>query len=108
MVSLLPILWSRPRVPATGTESPETMIQLSEKQEPCRLAIARITHGHSALIVGNKATDGVRVVGIYEPDKALASRFRERYDLPTELFYDNLEDMLKATRPEAVAAFGSI
>src|SRR3546814_4657942 len=73
---------------------------LSGKQEPLRLAIARITHGHSAWIFGNKATDAVRVVGIYEPDKALASRFRERYDLPTELFYDNLEDMLKATRSE--------
>src|SRR3546814_1684773 len=108
IVLLFAILLSGPLVPATGTAFAETMMPLSGKQEPLRLAIARITHGHSAWIFGNKATDAVRVVGIYEPDKALASRFRERYDLPTELFYDNLEDMLKATRPEAVAAFGSI
>lgn len=78
------------------------------KQEPLRLAIARVTHGHSAWIFGGKRTDAVKVTGIYEPDEELARRFRERYDLPAELFYTDLAKMLEDAQPEAVAAFGSI
>ncbi|MFS8616208.1 MAG: Gfo/Idh/MocA family oxidoreductase [Solitalea sp.] len=75
---------------------------------PLRLAIARITHGHAAWIFGSKQTPAVEVVAIYEPDLALARRFREQYDLPENLFYSNLDSMLQSARPEAVAAFGSI
>lgn len=86
-----------------GRPFPET-----QDEEPLRLAIARITHGHAAWIFGSKRTEAVKVVGIYEPDAALARQFREQYDLPASLFFNNLDTMLEAARPEAVAAFGSI
>lgn len=79
-----------------------------DNKAPLRLAIARITHGHAAWIFGSKSTEDVKVVAIYEPDTALASQYRERYHLPKDLFYRDLDIMLDAVKPEAVAAFGSI
>ncbi|WP_225975291.1 Gfo/Idh/MocA family protein [Anseongella ginsenosidimutans] len=92
--------------PSAGSE--DTPFQETQGEEPLRLAIARITHGHAAWIFGSKRTEAVKVVGIYEPDTGLARQFREQYDLPASLFYSNLDTMLEAARPEAVAAFGAI
>jgi predicted dehydrogenase len=48
------------------------------------------------------------VVGIYEPDRELASRYAQRYQFSPDLIYDNLEEMLEKARPQGVTAFGSI
>lgn len=76
--------------------------------KPLRLAVIRTTHGHSGWILGRKQKDDVTVVGIYEPDKALAEQQAKRYNLPASLFYTDLNRMLDAVKPEAVVAFGSI
>ena len=76
--------------------------------KPIRLAIAGVTHGHSPLILDRKNKTDVSVVGIYEPNTELAAKYAKQYNFSPKLFYTDLNKMLDAVKPEAVAAFGSI
>jgi predicted dehydrogenase len=75
---------------------------------PLRLAVAGITHGHVPWILGRKGKTDVTLTGIYEPNKELAARLAKTYNLSTNLFFDDLNKMLDAVKPEAVVAFGSV
>lgn len=75
---------------------------------PVRLAVVGITHGHVPWILRRKDKTDITLVGIYEKDTALAHRYAKQYNLDKDLFYTNLDKMLNAVKPEAVAAFGSI
>ena len=79
-----------------------------QEAAPLRLALARLTQDHVAWVFSRPDKTDIEIVGVYEPNKALRERFIERYGLPPDLFYTDLEDMLDEARPEAVAAFGSI
>ena len=79
----------------------------STNNEPVRIAVAGITHGHVGWILSRKKPD-VALVGIYEPNNELAQRYAKLYNLSTSLFYNDLGKMLDAVKPEAVVAFGSI
>jgi predicted dehydrogenase len=76
--------------------------------EPVRLAVARLTHGHVSWILARPERGDIELVGIYEPDRELATRYAKRYQFSPALIYDNLEEMLEQTRPQGVSAFGSI
>jgi predicted dehydrogenase len=75
---------------------------------PLRLAVAGLRHGHAPFIFERKGKTDITVVGIYEPDPELADRYAKRYHLGKNLFYTDLNKMLDAVKPEAVAAYGSI
>jgi predicted dehydrogenase len=77
-------------------------------QSPVRLGIAGLTHDHVNGILGRTAGGDVLIVGIFEPDTNLASRIALRFGLSAGLFYSDLQKMLDAANPEAVAAFGPI
>lgn len=79
----------------------------STNNEPVRIAVAGITHGHVGWILSRKKPD-VALVGIYEPNNELAQRYAKLYNLSTSLFYNDLGKMLDTVKPEAVVAFGSI
>mgnify|MGYP006267151951 FL=1 len=76
--------------------------------EPLRLGVAGLTHDHVFSLLGQADGDDIEIVGIAESNEALARRYAERYDLDPDLLYSDLETMLDAVQPEAVAAFGSI
>ncbi|PAX07172.1 Gfo/Idh/MocA family protein [Sphingomonas lenta] len=75
---------------------------------PVRLAVARLTHGHVAWLLGWEKRGDVEVVGIYEPDRAVAERYVREFKLDPRLVHAELAPMLDRVRPEAVVAFGSI
>jgi len=77
-------------------------------QKPIRLAIAGLTHGHSAFILGRKDKSDFTLVGIYEPNRELAVRLGKEYNFSQELIYKDLGKMLDSVKPDAVVAFGSI
>ena len=77
-------------------------------QAPVRIAVAGLSHGHVGWVFNRKEKKDTELVGIYEKDKALAEKFIKRYNLDPKLFYDDLDQMLAATKPEAVTAFGPI
>lgn len=74
---------------------------------PVRIAVAGITHGHVGWILRRNNPD-VTLVGIYEPDNELALRLTKQYNLSPTLIYNDLGQMLKVIKPEAVVAFGSV
>lgn len=75
---------------------------------PVRMAIAGMSHGHVYWIMKNWRRADLELVGISEPDAALADQFAAQFGYPREQIYSDLEAMLDAVRPEAVCAFGSI
>jgi predicted dehydrogenase len=75
---------------------------------PVRLGIAGLTHDHVNGILGRRGSQDVEIVGICEPNADLASRYAAKFGLPAGLFHSDLESMLDAAKPEAVAAFGPI
>ena len=80
----------------------------AQSKKPLRIGVAGLTHTHVHWIL-DRADDGdIEIVGIAEANKELAKRFLDQHHLPMTLVYSSLEEMIKRTKPEAVAAFGSI
>lgn len=75
---------------------------------PLRVGIAGLTHTHVHWILGRPDRGDIEIVGIAEPNTALAKRYLEQHGLPISLLFSSLEEMLAKTNPEAVTAFGSI
>ena len=75
---------------------------------PLRVGIAGLTHTHVHGILAQAKRGDIVIVGIAEPNRALAQRYLAQYGLPMSLVYNTLEEMLRKTKPEAVTAFGSI
>ncbi|MFN7116281.1 MAG: Gfo/Idh/MocA family protein, partial [Saprospiraceae bacterium] len=73
-----------------------------------RIAIAGLSHDHvGGFVFGRTHADAV-IVGIYETSDSLFQYYAKKYNLPASLHYRDLNQMLDATRPQAVADFGSI
>jgi predicted dehydrogenase len=74
--------------------------------EPLRLGMVGLVHGHaSGFLSRYLGRTEVRLVGIAEPDQAVASRYAERFRLDRTLLYANVPQMLEQARPEAVVIF---
>jgi predicted dehydrogenase len=80
----------------------------NKKKEPVKVVVAGITHGHVSWILNRLKDSVIEIVGIYEPNKAVAEKNAKKFNLPANLFYNNLRNALTTTKPEAVVAFGSI
>lgn len=81
---------------------------LAAGEEPLRLAIAGLVHGHvdGFLQAAAKRSD-VQIAGVFDPDTALQRHYAERYGLAESVFFTNLGAMLDRAKPEAVALFTS-
>lgn len=79
---------------------------LSFSQNPVKVAVAGLTHGHVDWIF-NSEPSVIEVVGIYETNPELVKRYSERYNLDISLFYSDLQEMLEQVKPEAVTAYGA-
>jgi predicted dehydrogenase len=75
---------------------------------PFRIGVAGLTHTHVHWILGRARDSDIRLVGIAEPNRELASRFLKQHGLSMDLWYASLEEMLEKTKPQAVTAFNSI
>jgi predicted dehydrogenase len=81
---------------------------VTSQVKPLRIGVAGLTHTHVHWILGRAHDGDIEVVGIAEPDRALAERFLKQHNLPMSLVYPTLEEMIDKTKPEAVTAFNSI
>jgi predicted dehydrogenase len=87
---------------------PVTALTQRNSSSPLRIVVAGTSHGHSGWILGKKDTSAVVVVGVYEPDAALAAKQSTRHKIPASRFQTDLKKLLLEQKPEAVVAFGSI
>jgi predicted dehydrogenase len=73
---------------------------------PLRVAIAGLVHGHVFGFLEHYLHDPqIQIVGIAEPDQALASRLAEQYKIDKGLLYADLGVMLVKTHPQAVLTY---
>lgn len=72
-----------------------------------RLAVAGISHGHNAWILGRKNDTAVQLVGIYETNQVLVKKMMDKYHLAPSLFYTDLNKMLEEVKPDGVLGFGT-
>ena len=73
---------------------------------PMRLAIAGLVHGHvDGFLKMAVARKDITIVGVYDPDPALRSRYAQKYSLPEQALFADLGRMLDEAKPEAVASF---
>lgn len=94
-------------VPVLTIQAQRTEKQAAEKK-PIRLAVAGMSHGHIAFILGRPDKGDFDLVGVAEPDQELVQQILKRYKLPSGIIYADLEKMLDEVKPEAVVAFGSV
>ena len=77
-------------------------------QEPIKLAVAGVTHGHISFILGRPDKGDFKLVGVCDSHQELTRELAKQYDFSTSLIYSDLEKMLDEAKPQAVVAFGSI
>lgn len=77
-------------------------------QQVLKVGIAGLTHDHVHNIMNQYRRGEVVITGIAEADKELIARYKKQYSLPDSLFFDNLGELLKHKRPDAVLAYNSI
>lgn len=80
----------------------------AEVNQPIRLAVAGMTHGHISFILGRKDKKDFQLVGVAEPDAELAKSLSKRFGFDPKLIYTDLNKMLDEVKPDAVVAFGSV
>jgi predicted dehydrogenase len=82
---------------------------LHASDEPLRLAVIGLDHGHVEGVLWNATSRGdLQIVGIYDPSYALFLKFSDKYSLDPDLFYANLNQMLDETDPEAASVMTPI
>jgi glucose-fructose oxidoreductase len=73
---------------------------------PLRVAIAGLVHGHVAGFLGPALKrDDIKIVGIAEPDQALARRYADEFKLDKSLLHGDVEEMLTKVKPQALLVF---
>ncbi len=77
------------------------------QDQKLRLAVAGLSHGHVGWVLSSMDRGDYELVGISEPNRELAEKMAKQYGFSMDLIYDDLEEMLQNTNPEAVAAFGN-
>jgi predicted dehydrogenase len=72
------------------------------------IAMIGLVHDHAnGFIPLTRDRPDVQLVGIVEPDRALAATYARRFNLNSNLFYASLEALLAKTKVDAVSAFTS-
>ena len=91
---------------ASGDLLAQTKPATKAEEAPLRVALAGLVHGHASGFFDRfQHRADLQVVGIAEADRQLTSQFAKKYGLAPGLFYSDLEEMLKATHPQAVLAY---
>ena len=82
----------------------------AQQQGPLRVGVVGLTHAHVHWILGREDIGDIQIVGIVEPNKDLAKRFLDGHGKSKwmDMVYNTMDEMIKAARPEAVTAFGTI
>ncbi len=71
-----------------------------------RVAIVGLVHGHvSGFFAHSLRRPDIQIVGIFEPDRQIFSRYQSQFQLDQALLFTNLEEMLQQTRPQAVLVY---
>jgi predicted dehydrogenase len=87
-----------------------TLVQIpATAQKPIRVVIAGLVHDHArGLFDPLSRNSNMQLVGIAEPDTALAARYAAQFHLDQKLFFTDTDKMLDQLHPDAVLVYTSI
>lgn len=77
------------------------------EEKVLRIGVAGLNHGHVGWVFEAHKRSDIEIIGIAEPNRALAERYVSAHGLSIDLIFESLEEMLKKTNPEAVTGFGT-
>lgn len=76
---------------------------------PIRVAVVGLVHGHVAgFLPALKSHPEIQLVGIEEPDTALAEKYKNQYHLDPKLFFTSIDAMIQQTHPQALLVYTAI
>jgi glucose-fructose oxidoreductase len=76
---------------------------------PVRVVIVGLVHGHvKGFLRSLPQSKEATLVGIVEPDTALAAEYEKQYALDHALFHTDLQEALRVTHPDAVLVYTTI
>lgn len=78
------------------------------QENTLKLGVAGLTHGHVGWILSRESQSDMKMVGIVEPNKALANKLSKEFGFSMDIVFDTMDEMIKKVKPNAVAAFGDI
>ncbi len=78
------------------------------QSEPIDIGVVGLSHGHVHWILGREDRGDIRIVGIVESNRELAERYSKQHGFPMDIVFNTIEEMITATQPKAVTAFGTI
>ena len=87
---------------------PPVSAQQAARHKPIRIGVVGLVHAHVHWILGRQPADDIEIVGIAEPNRALAEAFSKQHGYSMGLVYGTMEEMIAKTKPDAVVAFNSI
>ena len=83
-------------------------VLFAAEPEPLRVAIAGLVHGHVEGFLANSThRPEIRIAGISDPDRNLFDRYAAQFGIDSALYHADLEEMLRATRPQAVLVYST-
>lgn len=62
------------------------------ESKPLKIGVVGLTHTHVHWILGREDRGDIEIVGIVEPNRALAERYAEQHGYSTDLVYPTLEE----------------
>lgn len=83
-------------------------ILVAAQDEPIKLGVVGLSHGHVGWILGRQDSSDIKMVGIVETDTALINRLSSQFGFSKNIVFSSIEEMIVSAQPEAVAAFGNI
>ena len=100
-VSILSV-FSTAILPAQNQSNPESPAAV-------RVAVVGLVHGHVAgFLPALKSHPEIQLVGIGEPDTALAKKYENQFHLDPQLFFTSIDAMIQQTHPQALLVYTAI
>lgn len=75
---------------------------------PLKIGVVGLTHTHVHWIFDSEKSGDFAIVGIVEPNTELAMRYAKQHGFSMDKVFNTMEEMIEATHPAAVTAFGTI
>jgi predicted dehydrogenase len=76
------------------------------QDKPLEIGVIGLTHGHVNWIFSSEGRKDFKIVGIVEANRELAQRYSKQWGYSMDIVYNSIEELIKATNPEAVTGFG--
>src|SRR3954471_20171384 len=84
------------------------LLTVNSFAQPLKVGVAGLNHDHVNGLMHQYQNKEVIIVGIAEADKQLVNRYKQSFQLPDSLFYNDVTSMLQHTHPDAVLAYNAI